>query len=83
MSSVKNVLVLGTSGSGKSSFINYLTESKDAEVSDTGESCTKYLKSYEAVIWGQKMRFFDTQGYNDTEGEMNETIASKIRNEFA
>ena len=76
-------MVLGPSGSGKSSFINYLTQRNDAEVSDKGESCTKFIKCHEAVFFGQKIRFFDTQGYNDTDGEINETVASKIRNSFA
>ena len=76
-------MVLGTSGSGKSSFINYLTQRNDAEVSHTGNSCTKEVKCYDAVVKGRKMRIFDTQGYNDTKGDMNETVASKIRNAFA
>ena len=76
-------MVLGTSGSGKSSFINYLLKKNEAEVTDAGESCTKSVKCYEAEVWGRKIRLFDTQGYNDTKGEMNETVASKIRNAFA
>ena len=76
-------MLLGTSGCGKSSFINYLAKKEVAEVSDNGESCTKKVKCYEVVVLGKRLRLFDTQGYNDTKGEMNEKVASKIRNAFA
>ena len=76
-------MLLGTSGCGKSSFINYLAQEEVAKVSDNGESCTEEVKCYEVVVLEKKLRLFDTQGYNDTKGEMNETVASKIRNAFA
>jgi predicted GTPase len=47
---VLNVLLLGTSGSGKSSFINYLAKIPLADVGDTGSSCTKNNISYELTL---------------------------------
>ena len=48
--SVLNVLLIGTSGSGKSSIINYLARTPLAPVGDKGSSCTKNNMSYEVTL---------------------------------
>ena len=48
--SVLNVLLIGTSGSGKSSLINYLANTSLAPVGDSGSSCTKNSMSYEVNL---------------------------------
>jgi predicted GTPase len=75
-------LLLGTSGSGKSSLINYLGGSTLAEVSKSGISCTKETMFQEVTLFNKKLRIFDTQGFNDaatsfTEG--NRSVASRIK----
>jgi predicted GTPase len=77
--SVLNVLLVGTSGSGKSSIINYLARTPLAPVGDSGSSCTKNNISYEVTLLDRKLRIFDTQGFNDTAGFINGTVASRIK----
>jgi predicted GTPase len=75
-----NVLLIGTSGSGKSSLINYLAGREDlATVGKGGSSCTKDNMFYDITFERRKLRIFDTQGFNDTEGITDETVASKIK----
>jgi predicted GTPase len=47
---VLNVLLFGTSGSGKSSLINYLAGEYLAPVGNSGSSCTMNNKSYQVTI---------------------------------
>ena len=63
-----NVLLIGTSGSGKSSLINYLAGKSLATVGEGGNSCTKDNMFYDITFENRKLRIFDTQGFNDTEG---------------
>jgi predicted GTPase len=72
-------LLLGASGSGKSSLINYLAGAPLAPVGDYGSSCTMDFKSYEVILENRKLRIFDTQGFNDTTGKTNTTVASTIK----
>jgi predicted GTPase len=76
-----NVLLIGASGSGKSSLINYLAGKPLAPVGHSGSSCTKENTFYEVTLLNRKIRIFDTQGFNDTVGfmETNGTVASRIR----
>ena len=77
-----NVLLIGTSGSGKSSLINYLAGQDLAEVSDSGISCTKDNKSFKVTLLNKKLRIFDTQGFNDTDlafTKGNRNVASRIK----
>jgi predicted GTPase len=76
-----NVLLIGTSGSGKSSLINYLLGHDLAEVSDSGISCTKDNKFFEITLLNKKLRILDTQGFNDTDLALtkgNRNMASRI-----
>jgi predicted GTPase len=77
-----NVLLIGTSGSGKSSLINYLAGHDLAPVGNSGNSCTKDNMSYEVTLANKKLRIFDTQGFNDTATGFtsgNGTVASRIK----
>ena len=49
-SNILNVLLLGTSGAGKSSIINYLGANPMAPVEDGGSSCTKEVIAYEVTL---------------------------------
>jgi predicted GTPase len=74
-------LLIGTSGSGKSSLINYLAGKDLAPVGDGGDSCTTKNISYDITLLDKNLRIFDTQGFNDTGGFTigNGNVASKIR----
>ena len=76
-------MLIGTSGSGKSSLINYLAGGATlAPVGDSGSSCTKDNMSYEVTLKNRKLRIFDTQGFNDTETSFtngNGNVASRIK----
>ena len=61
-----NVLLIGTSGIGKSSLINYLAGATLAKVSKSGISCTTETMFYDVTLFNKKLRIFDTQGFNDT-----------------
>jgi predicted GTPase len=70
-------LLLGTSGSGKSSLINYLAGLDLASVGYSGSSCTKDSMFYEVTFLNKKLRIFDTQGFNNNiEGLMNGYVDS-------
>jgi predicted GTPase len=74
---------MGTSGSGKSSLINYLAGGVTlAPVGESGSSCTKDNMSYEVTFLNRKLRIFDTQGFNDTATSFtngNGKVASRIK----
>ena len=77
-----NVLLIGTSGTGKSSLINYLAGATLAEVNKSGNSCTTETMIYDVPLFDKKLRIFDTQGFNDTATsftEGNRNVASKIK----
>lgn len=73
---------MGTSGSGKTSLINYLAGNINATVGDSGNSCTKDNMTYEVTLLDRKLRIFDTQGFNDTATGFNSgngNVASRIK----
>jgi predicted GTPase len=76
-----NVLLVGTSGSGKSSLINFLAGKPLAFEGHYGSSCTQVNMSYEVTLLNKKLRIFNTQGFSDTGGFMdtNGSVASRIR----
>ena len=77
-----NVLLMGTSGSGKTSLIKYLAGDILTPEGDSGNSCMKDNMFYEVTLKNKKLRIFDTQGFNDnTRGFTNDNwnVASRIK----
>jgi predicted GTPase len=74
-------LLVGTSGAGKSSLINYLFGKTLVKVGDLGISETEDNKFYEVTFENKRLRIFDTQGFNDTRKFINGNgnVASRIR----
>jgi len=62
----KNVLVMGPTGSGKTTFINLLTGANSG-VNTSLQSCTCNIKASPTVHLGRyKITIFDTPGFDDT-----------------
>ena len=65
------ILVVGLTGSGKSSFINFMTNKDLCEVSDNASSCTKNYKMVDLYYDSKVYYFVDTPGLDDAEGDKN------------
>ena len=65
----KFILVIGVTGTGKSSFINFMTNKDECKVSDEGESCTKDYKIVDIYHKDTIYYFVDTPGLDDSEGD--------------
>jgi len=63
-SAVRNVIVFGESGVGKSSIINLIVDSQVAKTSPDADACTTRTLSYDVIIGGNKYRLWDTPGLN-------------------
>ena len=50
-----------------------------APVGNGGKSCTSKNIPYDVKLSDLNLRIFDTQGFNDTGGFINGTVASKIK----
>lgn len=59
------VLVVGETGTGKSSLLNTILKKKIFTVSDEADACTKDPEQHFAVINGHKIIGIDTEGFND------------------
>ncbi|TFK22236.1 P-loop containing nucleoside triphosphate hydrolase protein [Coprinopsis marcescibilis] len=65
---VRNVVVFGETGVGKSSVINMITGGDSARVSSEAKGCTVTSKAYEVSIGGCLYKLWDTAGLNEGEG---------------
>ena len=65
------ILVVGLTGSGKSSFINFMTNKDLCEVSDNASSWTKDYKMVDLYYDSKVYYFVDTPGLDDAEGDKN------------
>ena len=77
----KIILVIGLTGSGKSSFVNFMTNKNLCEVSDSGFSCTKDYKMVDIYDKDTTYYFVDTPGLDDAAGDKSNIEAIiKFRN---
>lgn len=71
---IRNILIIGMTGSGKSSLSNTLTNTNDFESCDQTTSVTKLFKQSEPFNWEfnnnhYKFKVIDNIGFGDTKGE--------------
>ena len=83
----KFIVVVGMTGVGKSSFVNFITDKNICKVSDSSSTCTaKYEMVSCAYCCGSSYRalyFVDTPGLDDPEGDQkNIKELMKFRNAF-
>ncbi|KAG0704112.1 P-loop containing nucleoside triphosphate hydrolase protein, partial [Suillus ampliporus] len=60
-----NIIIFGMTGSGKSSLINLLLESKTAPASNDAVGCTATNEAYLFSANGRKYKLWDTPGLNE------------------
>ncbi|KAI6018392.1 hypothetical protein EDC04DRAFT_454647 [Pisolithus marmoratus] len=73
-----NVLVMGETGSGKSSVVNLLVGTKVAEVSNEASACTTKTIGHTATIQGKttpmKMHIWEVVGFNQPEDRYGKAL---------
>jgi len=67
----KIILVIGITGTGKSSFINFMTNKEECKVSNEAEACTKDYKMVDVYDKGTIYWFVDTPGLDDSQGDQS------------
>src|SRR6266540_4060722 len=73
-----NVIIFGTTGSGKSSLVNMIVGKNVAPTSNGGGGCTLQNRDYDAVIDNNTFRIYDTIGLNQHEqGRVPHWVAIK------
>ncbi|PVG00609.1 P-loop containing nucleoside triphosphate hydrolase protein [Serendipita vermifera] len=68
------IILLGLTGSGKTTFIKHLTGREDLET-DPMEPCTKEIQPYSVTIGGQEVTLVDTPGLQAERNHDNEIIS--------
>ena len=66
---VNNILVLGKSGVGKTTFINTIIKSNIFKTSDGRDICTRIFQIGRLDFEGKQYSFIDTPGFDDPRGE--------------
>jgi len=61
----RNVVIFGESGSGKSSVINAITQSRRAKTSNSAAGCTFRFEKHEVDLSGERFVLFDTVGLDE------------------
>ncbi|KAG1880781.1 P-loop containing nucleoside triphosphate hydrolase protein, partial [Suillus subluteus] len=78
-----NIVIFGTTGSGKSSIINILLEREEAPASNDAMGCTATTDNYDFSIDERKYRIWDTPGLNEgSEGLVPAKVALKNLKSF-
>ena len=78
-STEKVIAVLGSTGVGKSSFINSLTGKNECKIGNSHTSTTKELKIIDFQFQGIKYYIIDTPGLYDSD-DQEEEIISTLKN---
>lgn len=65
----KIVILLGKTGTGKSSFINCITNNNNCEIGKSGKACTKKIVQSDIINDGYNFYFVDTPGLDDGDGD--------------
>ena len=73
-----NILVIGPTGSGKSTIVNALMEKAMANVDQGAESNSSETKEHEGEVMGVKIKIYDTTGFGDTKGKKGKHIVREI-----
>ena len=79
-----NILVIGPTGSGKSTIVNALMGKVMANVEQGAESVQSEIMEYEGEVMEVKIKIYDTVGFGDTRGKSGKHIVREIaqKNKF-
>ncbi|KAI1202817.1 P-loop containing nucleoside triphosphate hydrolase protein [Nemania serpens] len=70
------LLVMGMTGSGKSSFIADCTGREDVEIGHDLESCTNFVAIFRQELYGRDVYLIDTPGFDDANQEDVEILTA-------
>ncbi|KAH7925921.1 hypothetical protein BV22DRAFT_1104644 [Leucogyrophana mollusca] len=76
---VKNILIFGQTGAGKSSLVNLIAQADVADTSSDGSSCTLKSTSYSVTFDSCAFCIFDTVGLNEPHLSGTEYISAAER----